>query len=177
MNLENTLSCSNQTCPPTVHTRSFAVMCLPTATRGFGNAHNAIGVQSVVTRELASLLGQQLTSKCGRCSGDHIQSIWSMAALTWIWFEIYPNVSVLPSLALTFDQFGEPRTFTLTAVVYLGGAHFTARWRDHLGVWWKHDGRKHHGSPVVDVINSESDLCECNGRRMCYLIYSFEHDI
>jgi hypothetical protein len=178
MDLENIRSCSNPTCPPTVHTTSFAIMCLPSTTPEFGNARNApISFQSVVTHRLTSVLGGQLTSKCSRCSGDHVQSAWSMAALTWIWFEIYPNVCDLPSLTLTFDQFGEPRTFTLAAVVYLGGAHFTARWHDHSGVWWKYDGREHHGSPVVDVINSESDLCQCDGRRMCYLIYSFEHDI
>jgi hypothetical protein len=99
-----------------------------------------------------------------------------MAALTWIWFEIYPNTCVSPSLTLTFDQVGEPRAFTLTAVVYLGGAHFTARWYDHSGAWWKYDGRERHGAPVVEVINDESDLRRCDGRPMCFLIYSFEHD-
>lgn len=58
---------------------------------------------------------------------------------------------VSPSLVLTLNQFDERRTFTLAAVVHLGGAHFTVRWRDHSGVWWKHDGHERHGSPVVDA--------------------------
>lgn len=100
-----------------------------------------------------------------------------MAALTWIWFEIFPHTHILPSLVLTFDQFGEPQTFALTAVVYLGEAHFIARWRDHSGTWWKHDGRKQQGAPVVDVINDESDLRRCEGKEMTVLIYSFQHDV
>jgi len=61
-------------------------------------------------------------------------------------------------------------------VVYLGNAHFTVRWRDHSGVWWKHDGREHRSSPVVDVIHDELDLRQCDGGQMCFLIYSFQHD-
>ncbi|KAF9648042.1 hypothetical protein BDM02DRAFT_3116120 [Thelephora ganbajun] len=40
-----------------------------------------------------------------------------MAALTWIWFEKIPNTRVSSPLTLTFDRFGERRTFALTAVV------------------------------------------------------------
>ena len=60
--------------------------------------------------------------------------------------------------------------------LYHGNAHFTAHWHDHLGVWWKHDGRKHCGAPVVNTINDESDLHQCDGSRMTLLIYSFQHD-
>ena len=90
--------------------------------------------------------------------------------------QVEESTNVSPSLTLTLDQFGEPQTFKLIAVVYFGGVHFTARWWDHSDVWWKHDGCEHHGSPVVDVITNESDLCQCDGRRMCFLIYTFEHD-
>ena len=99
-----------------------------------------------------------------------------MATLTWIWFEIFPDTRVSPSLTLVFDQFDEPRIFTLTAVVYLGGIHFTTRWRDRSGVWWKYDGRERHGTPVIDTINDESDLRQYDRRRMCSLIYVLEQD-
>ena len=169
--LEHTRLCSNAACPPTIFTMAFSAMC-----HASGDPHNAISVQSVVTQRIASLFGQPLISRCGGCSGRQVQSTWSMAALTWVWFEIFVNSHVSPSFTLTFDQFGEPRKFTLAAVVYFGGVHFTARWRDHLGVWWKCDGREHYGSPVIDVISTESDLLQCDGRRMSFLIYSFEHD-
>ena len=176
--LENIQSCLNPACPPTVHTLDLSFMCHRSVIEKFGDLHNVIGVHSLVTQQLASLLEppSNSNSKCRHCHGDRVQSTWSMAELTWIWFEIFPHTHISPSLALTFDQFGEPRTFTLTAVVYLGGAHFTVRWRDHLSVWWKHDGCKHCGAPVIDTINDESDLRQCDGRRMCFLIYSFQHD-
>jgi len=86
-----------------------------------------------------------------------------MAALMWIWFKIFPGTHVSPSLVLVmFGQFGECRTFTLTAVVYLGNAHFTICWHDHSGVWWKHDGREYRSSPVVDVIHGELNLHQCD---------------
>lgn len=158
--------CSNPACPPTIVTRSFSFMCSPSVIRKFGDPYSAISVQSVVTQQLAFLLGRPLTSKCSRCSGDHIQSSWSVTTLTWIWFEIPEGTRISPSLTLAFDKLGEPRTFTLMAVVYLGGAHFTTRWRDRSGIWWKHDGLERRGSPVVDTINNESDLRWCDSRRM-----------
>ena len=65
-----------------------------------------------------------------------------MAALTWIRFEIFLRTHILLSLALTFDQFGEPWTFALAVVIYLGEGHFIVHWHDHLDTWWKHDGRR-----------------------------------
>lgn len=174
--LEHVRSCSNPACPPTINIRTFSFMCLPSIIEKFGDLRNMISVQSVVTQELAFLQGQPLTSKCNCCSGDHVRSTWSAAAHTWIWFEIYPNTRISPSLILTLNQFSEPQTFKLAAVVYHGAVHFTARWRDDSGVWWKHDGREHRGSPVVDEIHDESDLRRCDGRRMSFLIYSFKHD-
>jgi len=161
----------------TVHTRELSFMCHPSVIEKFGDPRNVIGeVHSLVTQQLTSLLDRPLTSNCGHCSGNHIQSTWTMAPLTWIWFKIPPGTHVSPSLTLAFDQFGEPRMFTLAAVVYLGRSHFTTCWRDHSGVWWKHDGRKHHGAPVVDTINYKSDLCQSDGHQMSILIYSFQHD-
>jgi hypothetical protein len=174
--LENTRSCSNPACPPTIHTRNLSFICHRSIIEQFGDIRNMVGVQSLVTQHLTSLLDRPLASRCDHCFGDHVQSTWSMAALTWIWFDIFPGTHISPSFTLTFDQFGEPQTFTLTAVIYLGGAHFTARWRNHLGVWWKHDGYKNCGAPVVDAVNGESDLRWCDGRRMSFLIYSFQHD-
>ena len=85
-----------------------------------------------------------------------------MAALTWLWFEIFRYSNISLSLTLTFSQFGEPQVFVaLTGVVYFGDVHFTTHWHDHSGVWWKCDGSKHHVSPVVNVTNTESDLLQC----------------
>ena len=177
MDLERTRLCSNPACPPAITTRNINHICHPSVIEKYWRIRDTVSIQSVVTQELSSILDQPLISKCTRCPGYHTQSTWSMAALTWVWFEIFNDTHILPSLTLTMDRFGEPRTFVLTAVMYLGGAHFTARWRDHSGIWWKHDGIERNGAPVVDGVNSESDLRQCDGRRMSHLIYSFEHDV
>ena len=157
--------------------RDFPLMCHSSIIQKCGDLRDVVSVQSLLTRHLSALLNQPLASKCRHCSGNRLQSTWSMAALTWIWFEIFPSTHILPLLTLTFDQFGEPQTFKLVAIVYLGEAHFIICWCDYLGVWWKHDGRRHQGAPVVDVINNKSDLRHCEGKEMTVLVYSFQHDM
>ena len=53
-------------------------MCHASIIGKFGDIHNMISIQLVVIQQLALLMGEPLTSQCNCCSGDCVQSTWSM---------------------------------------------------------------------------------------------------
>ncbi|KAJ7205736.1 hypothetical protein GGX14DRAFT_397432 [Mycena pura] len=63
-------------------------------------------------------------------------------------------------------------TYTLCAIVYLGGAHYTSHIRKGAQ-WYKHDGQQHDGKAVMigndTAITSRVEM----GRKACGLFYSY----
>ena len=94
-----------------------------------------------------------------------------MPDVPWIWFERDRSSSVLPSLTLTFDSPPQQLNYSLRAIIYAGGNHFTVRFRDKSGNWWRHDGRVASGVPQPDDVQSEVDLLMNGARFACTLIY------
>ena len=95
-----------------------------------------------------------------------------MPETTWLWIELSDDVSpVTPSPRLVFGLQGQRQVYTLQAVIYLGGDHFTARFLDKSATWWKYDGMWNFGAPRVDYIEDEVDLLENDGRHAAFLVY------
>jgi hypothetical protein len=107
---------------------------------------------------------------CSRCRGPN--KVWElkMPAVPWIWFERDQHSPVRPSLALTFGPQPLQLTYSLRAIVYSGGNHFTVRFREQSGGWWRHDGRVASGVPQPDDIRFEVDLLTNGDRIACILI-------
>ena len=89
----------------------------------------------------------------------------------WIWFERHELSLVWPSLALTFNSPPQQLAYSLQAIIYAGGNHFTVRFRDKSGRWWRHDGQAASGVPQPDDIQSDAQLLMNGTRFACTLIY------
>ena len=108
---------------------------------------------------------------CSHChSPNEVQEL-KMPDVPWIWFERGEYSPIWPSLALTFDSRPQRLDYSLRAIIYAGGNHFTVRFRNQSGVWWKHDGREASGVPQPEHIQSEAGLLMNGTRFACMLIY------
>jgi hypothetical protein len=108
---------------------------------------------------------------CSCCQGQNKVQALNMPDAPWIWFERDRNSPVEPSPTLTFDSPSQQLRYSLRAIIYAGGNHFTTRFRDQLGRWWKHDGRLFLGVPRPDNIQSEVELFTNDTRFACIYIY------
>ena len=74
-------------------------------------------------------------------------------------------------MILTFDSPSQQLSYSLQAIIYSGGKHFTVRFRDQSGMWWKHDSQVASGVPQLDNIQSEANLLMNSTRFAHLLIY------
>jgi len=107
--------------------------------------------------------------KCSCCQGLNKVQALKMPAAPWIWFERDRFSPVWPSMTLTFDSPSQQLRYSLRAIIYSGGKHFTARFREQSNKWWKHDGRVASGVPQPDNVRSPTDLL-MNGTRFAHLL-------
>ena len=113
----------------------------------------------------------QWDATCSHCRGPN--KVWElkMPAVPWIWFERGQCSPVGPSLTLVFGSQPLRLTYSLWAIIYSGENHFTVRFREQSGRWWRHDGRVASGVPQPDNIRFEADLLTNGTRFACILIY------
>ena len=110
-------------------------------------------------------------ANCSRCrSRNEVQTI-KMPGTPWIWFERERHSPILSSLTLTFNSPIQWPRYSLRAIIYAGGNHFTARFRDRSGSWWNHDGQLFSGVPQPNDIQSEAELLVNGTRFACIYIY------
>jgi hypothetical protein len=113
----------------------------------------------------------RLDAKCSHCRGPNKVQGLKMPAVPWIWFERDEHSPVRPSLTLTFHSQSFQLDYSLRGIIYSGGNHFTVRFREQSGGWWRHDGRVASGVPQPDDIQFEVDLLASGDRFACILIY------
>jgi hypothetical protein len=112
--------------------------------------------------------------QCQTCHTPCSPSSLSFTPLPWIWFDIPQghDQRFALSTALTIRQYPGPDvSYTLTGIIYAGGAHFSARWKDASGKWWAHDGMVNSGQPVLDTVADDAELTKFGPRAMHILIY------
>jgi len=107
--------------------------------------------------------------RCSHCGGPNKVHVLKMPDLPWIWFERGQYSPVWPSLTLTFDSPSQQLNYSLRAIIYSGGKHFSVRFRAKSGEWWRQDGLVASGVPELDDIHSEADLL-MNGTRFAYIV-------
>ena len=126
-----------------------------------------------VTRYVQRALLEPHNVRCSMCSGQlEVQSLSVPNLMSWLWIEPDPDSPVSPSPHLVFDIPGQRRVYTLEAIIYGGGRHFTARLSDQSGAWWKYDGMWSPNLLQPDRVEDEADLLENDGRVASYLLYS-----
>lgn len=129
-------------------------------------------LQVAVTRYIQRNSQEPLHNRCPTCSGPLRVESLSVPEMTWLWIEILdPTPLITPSLRLVFGPQNQRRVYTLQAVIYHGGNHFTARLLDRSATWWKYDGIQRFGVPHIDHIEDEVDLLKSDGRRAAFLLY------
>ena len=112
-----------------------------------------------------------LVANCSCCRGQNkVQALW-MPSTPWIWFERERHSPVLPSATLTFDFPTQQLTYSLRAIIYAGGNHFTIHFRDRSGRWWNHDGQLFSGVPQSDDIRCKAELLVNGTHFACIYIY------
>ena len=80
--------------------------------------------------------------------------------------------AICPVDQIDFGQhLGTNIYYALIGVVYAGGAHFSARWRDASGKWWTYDGMVNSGQPSLDPITNDAQLTSMGPRVMHILLY------
>ena len=111
-------------------------------------------------------------ARCSQCQGrrNAVQSL-EMPDAPWIWFERHESSLVWPLLALTLNSPPQQLAYSLQAIIYAGGNHFTVRFRDKSGRWWRHDGRAASGVLQPNDIQSDAQLLMNGTRFACRLIY------
>lgn len=137
-----------------------------------GDIGPPLPLQIAVTRYIQRFSQEPGRSHCRTCSGPlNVESL-SFPDMPWLWIELCDPVSpITPSLRLVFGLPDQRQVYTLQAVIYLGGNHFTARLSDQSATWWKYDGRWRFGAPRIDDIRGEADLLKNDGRRAAFLLY------
>ena len=108
---------------------------------------------------------------CSCCRVQNKVQALRMPDVPWIWFEWERDSPVQPSLALAFNSPPQQLSYSLHAIIYTGGNHFTIHFRERSGSWWKHDGQLSSGVPQPDSIRSEAELLTNGTRFACILIY------
>jgi len=77
------------------------------------------------------------------------------------------------STTLTLEQDTGPGVvYALTGIIYVGGAHFSARFKDNSERWWAYDGMVNTGRPSLDSVADVTQLTKLGDRVMHVLIYS-----
>lgn len=112
-------------------------------------------------------------AKCHCCHQKTVKEL-KMPDLPLIWFEREKPCPVRPSLTLTFNSPSTTLTYILASIIYAGGNHFTVRFREKSGRWWKHDGQIMSGVPQPDNIQSDEELLMNGERFACILIYCLD---
>ena len=115
--------------------------------------------------------------QCQSCSTPFSRSSLSVIPLPWIWIDIPPgdDQRFTMSTALTLEQGSGPNvSYTLTGIIYEGGTHFSARFKDASGRWWAYDGMVNSGRPSLDQIIDDAQLTSLRGRAMHILLYRLE---
>ena len=77
----------------------------------------------------------QREALCRCCQGQNKVQGLDMPNVPWIWFEREKDSPVEPSLTLTFNSPPQRLSYSLRAIIYAGGNHFTTRFRDRSGRW------------------------------------------
>jgi len=65
--------------------------------------------------------------------------------------------TILPSWNIKILLLLEPFQYQLSAIIYLGGFHFTIRLIHKNGSVWKHNGATNNGIPILDFIAQKTD--------------------
>ena len=105
------------------------------------------------------------------CGGQNEVKRLRMPDTPWIWFERNQNPPIGLSLTIRFGPLSQQLVYSLRAIIYSGGLHFTVRFREGLDGWWKHDGQIASGVPQPDNIQSETELLMNDERFAHILIY------
>jgi hypothetical protein len=129
-------------------------------------------LQIAVTRYIEYNLHEPYLHRCSGCTGQLAVQSLTIPDMAWLWFELRDPVSpISPSLCLVFDARGQRRVYTLQAVIYTGGCHFTARLFDRSDVWWNYNDMRRYGEPRAEHILDERELLRNGDRRAAYLLY------
>ena len=133
-------------------------------------------LQTAVTRYVQRTSQEPQHDHCSTCSGPLRVESLHIPEMTWLWVELCDLVSpIIPSLRLVFGLPNQRQVYTLQAVIYFGGGHFTARLSDPSATWWKYDGMWRFGMPRIDRVEDEVDLLENDDRRAAFLLYRQEN--
>ena len=129
-------------------------------------------LQTAVTRYIQHLSHEPRRNRCSTCFGPLRVATLSIPEMAWLWIELSDPISpITPSPRLVFSFEDQRRIYTLQAVIYHGGDHFTARLSDRSARWWKYDGMWRFGVPRIDCVENETDLLTNDGRRASFLLY------
>ena len=120
-----------------------------------------------VQRSITGVSQQDAT--CSHCWGRNRVQALRMPDFPWIWFERDQHSPIVPSLTLTFNSPSQQLGYSLRAIIYAGGYHFSVRFREQSGRWWKHDGQVASGVPQPDDVRSEAELL-MNDTRFAYIL-------
>ena len=95
-----------------------------------------------------------------------------MPETMWVWIELCDEVSpITPSSCLVFGLQDQQQVYTLQAVIYLGGGHFTAWLLDQSATWWNYDGMWRFGMLHVDHVKDEVGLLKNGNQQVAFLVY------
>ena len=136
-----------------------------------GQDPKIIPLQLAITRFIEKYTVEPTSShsQCRVCQAAQQVRSLDLSDASWIWFEVQKGTRpILPSLEINYPP---QRVYTLQAVIYLGGEHFTTCIRKGPSTWWNYDGMRKLGKPQLEVIETEEELLECDGRDLAVLIY------
>jgi hypothetical protein len=112
--------------------------------------------------------------RCKTCKEPCSRPSLSVSPLPWIWIDIPPGHDQLFSLStmLPVEQDSGPNiNYILAGIIYVGGQHFSARWRDDSGRWCAYDGMVDSVQPSLDPVTDDAQLTILKNRVMNILIY------
>jgi len=172
--LDQLVACD--TCGISMYYRcSFALLGSADLLNGYLNEDDTgerLPLQVAVTRYVQRASLEPQHDRCHTCHGLLRVESLSVPEMMWLWIELADQISpITPSTRLVFGPQDLHQVYTLQAVVYHGGDHFTARLLDQSATWWKYDGMSRFGEPHVDYVENEEDLLENDGRHAAFLLY------
>lgn len=132
---------------------------------------NILPLQLALSRYVGKYTTEPASSRprCQVCQAAQQVRSLDLPDTSWIWFEAQTDKQlVLPSFEINYPP---QQIYTLQAVIYLGGRHFTARIRKGPSTWWNYDGMRKLGKPQLETIETEEELLGCDGRDFAFLIY------
>ena len=171
--LNQAVNCDH--CGISTHARcSFSSLGSTEMLGGYFDEHEngPLPLQMAVTRFIQRASQESWRHRCPSCSGTLGVESLSIPELPWLWFELSDTVSpIIITPRLVFGLHHQRQVYTLQAVIYIGGNHFTARFFDQQATWWNYNDMREFGAPSVEHINDEADLLENDGRRAAFLLY------